>query len=129
MKKGSGALAPRRSMRASASAVLAYAARLRALRSSALPSPQTPGRQTTASLRAGLASGLSPTFFISLLADSASTAGDLDGSDLLVNGRSGSCRGCRGGSKSQEGQAPSFVDRLEDPCLLPALEAALPGER
>ena len=79
MKKGSGALAPRRSMRASASAVLAYAALLRALRphsppcgrgplsKSALPSPQTPGRQTAASLRAGLASGLSPTFFISLL--------------------------------------------------------------
>jgi hypothetical protein len=35
MKKGAGALASRRSMRASASAVLAYAAMLRALRSSA----------------------------------------------------------------------------------------------
>jgi hypothetical protein len=67
MKKGAESLAPRRSMRASASAVLAYAALLRALCFSALPSPRTPGRQTTASLRAGLAFGLSPTFFITLL--------------------------------------------------------------
>jgi hypothetical protein len=54
-------------MRASASAVLAYAALLRALRSSALPSPRAPGRQTAASLRAGLAFGPSPTFFNSLM--------------------------------------------------------------
>src|ERR1700737_3011645 len=81
MKRGVGALAPRRSMRASASAVLAYAALLRALRphsppcgrgplsKSALPSPQTPGCQRAAALRAGLACGLSPTFFITLLGD------------------------------------------------------------
>src|SRR3982075_4099512 len=75
-------------MRASASAVLAYAALLRALRphsppcgrgplsKSALPSPQTPGCQTAAALRAGLACGLAPTFFITLLGEDRSGGED-----------------------------------------------------